>query len=132
MNDSTDANAKDTADFLSRLEKEDHCYLTTTGRVTGNPHQIEIWFVARNSSVYMLSGSHKSDWVRNLLKDPTVTVKVAEHNFKGRARIVKNEPEETMVRNRLADKYKEREVDGSLSDWARTALPVAIDVEEGE
>jgi hypothetical protein len=41
---------------------------------------------------------------------------------------VKNEPEEIMVRNRLADKYNEREADGSLSEWARTALPVAIDL----
>jgi hypothetical protein len=32
----------------------------------------------------------------------------------------------------LADKYKEREADGSLSEWARTALPVAIDLEEGK
>jgi hypothetical protein len=33
-----------------------------------------------------------------------------------------------MSRNMLADKYKEREADGSLSEWARTALPVAIDL----
>jgi hypothetical protein len=27
----------------------------------------------------------------------------------------------------LADKYKEREADGSLSEWARTALVVGVD-----
>ena len=37
-----------------------------------------------------------------------------------------------MVHNRLADKYKERETDGALSEWARTALPVAIDLQEGK
>ncbi len=33
-----------------------------------------------------------------------------------------------MARNMLADKYNERTVRGSLSKWARTALPVAIDL----
>ena len=45
---------------------------------------------------------------------------------------MKDELEETTARNMLADKYKEREDDGSLSEWARTALPVAIDLKEGE
>lgn len=118
--------------LLSLLEKEDYCYLTTTGRVTGKPHEIEIWFGVQNSSIYMLSGSGRSDWVKNLLKNPSVTVRIAKHNFTGTGRLVKDEQEEITARNMLADKYKEREADGSLSEWARTALPVAIDLEEGE
>jgi hypothetical protein len=100
--------------------------------VTGKPHEIEIWFVVQYSSVYLLSGSDKSDWMRNLLKDANVTVRIARHTFRGTARIVKNEAEEIMVRNTLGDKYKERESDGSLSEWARTAIPVAIDLKEGK
>jgi F420H(2)-dependent quinone reductase len=88
--------------------------------------------VRKNSSIDMLSGSGRSDWVKNLLKDPNVTVRIAKHNFTGTARVVKNEREEIMARNILADKYKEREADGSLSEWACTALPVAIDLGEGE
>jgi deazaflavin-dependent oxidoreductase (nitroreductase family) len=120
------------ADLLLHLAKEEYCYLTTTGRVTGKSHQIEIWFVAQGNSVYMLSGSHKSDWVKNLLKNPAVTVRLGKRTFPGTARIVENEQEELTVRNQIANKYKERESDGSLSHWARTALPVAIDLKEGE
>jgi deazaflavin-dependent oxidoreductase (nitroreductase family) len=119
-------------ELLLDLAKEEYCYLTTTGRVTGKPHQIEIWFGAQNASIYLMAGDHGSDWVKNLLKDPNVTVRIARHTFTGIARIVKNEPEEMTARNLLADKYKERESDGSLSEWARTALPVAIDIKEGE
>jgi deazaflavin-dependent oxidoreductase (nitroreductase family) len=115
--------------LLSLLEKEDYCYLTTTGRVTGKPHEIEIWFGVQNSSIYLMAGDHGSDWVKNLLKDPSVTVRIAKHNFTGTASVVKDEQEEMTARNLLADKYKEREADGSLSEWARIALPVAIDVE---
>jgi deazaflavin-dependent oxidoreductase (nitroreductase family) len=133
MNDQSDQNTQVVADLLANLTKEDFCYLTTTGRVTGRLHQIEIWFGAQNSSIYLMAGGgHGSDWVKNLLKEPYVTVRIAKHDFKGIARLVKNELEETTARNMLADKYKEREDDGSLSEWARTALPVAIDLKEGK
>jgi deazaflavin-dependent oxidoreductase (nitroreductase family) len=117
---------------ISQLTQEEYCYLTTTGRVSGRPHEIEIWFGVQNNSLYLMAGGHGSDWVKNLLKDPNVTVRIATYHFKGTARLIKDEQEETLARNLLADKYKEREADGSLSEWARTALPVAIDVKEGE
>jgi hypothetical protein len=34
----------------------DYCYLTTTGRHTGTPHRIEIWFGLGDGVVYILSG----------------------------------------------------------------------------
>ena len=119
--------------LLAQLTDEEYCYLTTKGRVTGKPHEIEIWFGVQNSSIYLMAGGgHNSDWVKNLLKDSNVTVRIANHTFTGTARLVKEEQEEMTARNMLADKYKEREADRSLSEWARTALPVAIDVDQGK
>ena len=115
---------------LKDLEGEDYCYLTTTGRVTGNPHEIEIWFALRASTLYLLSGGGKSDWVKNLKKNPTVAVRVGKMTFSATARVVTDEQEEMAARNMLADKYNERESNGSLSEWAQTALPVAIDLKE--
>jgi len=113
----------------SSLKDEEYCYVTTTGRVTGKPHQIEIWFGLNENTVYLLSGGmDKSDWVKNLLKNPSVTVRIARKTFKANARIVKDKEEEMMARNMLADKYHERKANGSLGNWARTALPVAIDL----
>jgi deazaflavin-dependent oxidoreductase (nitroreductase family) len=117
---------------LQDLAREEFCYLTTTGRVSGRPHQIEIWFVVQNNSIYMMAGNHGSDWVKNLRKNPNATVRVANCHFTGTARLVTEKQEERTVRDKMADKYNERETDGSLSDWAQTALPVAIDVTEGE
>lgn len=118
--------------LLSPLAKEEYCYLTTTGRVTGKPHEIEIWFGLNNTTLYLMSGDGKSDWVKNLLKNPSVTVRIAEHTFSGTARLVNDEQEQIMARNMLADKYKEREADGSLSEWAQTALVVGIDANSSE
>jgi deazaflavin-dependent oxidoreductase (nitroreductase family) len=118
----------DVRTLLLQLSSEDYCYLTTTGRVSGRPHEIEIWFGVRNSALYLLSGNGKSDWVRNLLKNPFVTVRIAKHTFTGTARLLKDKEEDNVVRYLLAEKYQEWEEGKTLSNWARTALPVAIDL----
>ena len=119
--------------LLSSLSDEEYCYLTTMGRVTGNPHEIEIWFVVHDNSLFLLAGGkHESDWVKNLLKNPSVAVRIAKHNFAGTARIVTDEKEEMMARTTMAEKYQEWEEGRTLSNWARTALPVAIDLQQEE
>lgn len=120
---------KDLSALLLTLKDQDYCYLTTTGRVTGKPHQIEIWFGLIGNTLYLLSGGmDKSDWVKNLMKNPSVKVRVAKHTFSAAARIVKDETEEMTARNLLANKYNERRANGSLSKWARTALVVGLDI----
>lgn len=118
-----------TASLLARLADEEYCYLTTKGRVTGRPHEIEIWFGARDRSIYLLSGSHSSDWVKNLLKDPAVSVRIAKHVFSGTAHLVEDEEEEMAARYLLAEKYQEWEEGKTLSEWARTARVVGIDLD---
>lgn len=116
-------------ELLDTFKAENFCYLTTIGRVTGNPHEIEIWFGVNGATLYLLSGGlDKADWVRNLMKDPAVTLRIADQTFHATARIVKDEAEEMLARNLLADKYNERESDGSLSEWAASALVVGFDV----
>jgi deazaflavin-dependent oxidoreductase (nitroreductase family) len=115
--------------LLASLKSEEYCYLTTTGRITGKPHEIEIWFGLNDTTIYLMSGGmDKSDWVKNLLKNPSVAVQIAKRTFNGTARLVKDEQEEVTARNMLADKYNERKANGSLGKWARTALVVGIDL----
>ena len=117
--------------LLTQLSREEYCYVTTTGRVTGKPHKIEIWFGLHNGSVYLLSGGmDKSDWVKNMKKNPSVTVRVAKHTFPATARIVTDQSEETRARHLLAGKYQGWKEGKKLSDWARSALPVALDLLE--
>ena len=120
-------------ELFSTLKDKDYCYLTTTGRVSGRLHEIEIWFGVNDSTLYLLSGGRdKSDWVKNLLKNPSVTVRIAKQTFTGTARIVTEEQEDTKARYLLAEKYQEWEEGRTLSQWARTALPVAIDFGSSE
>jgi deazaflavin-dependent oxidoreductase (nitroreductase family) len=120
----TNANLED---LLSKFSKEDYCYLTTKGRKTGKPHQIEIWFCVHETSLYLLSGGgDKSDWVKNLLNDPNVTVRIAGQTFQALARLLEDEVAESMIRMQMAIKYNEWEDGRSPSKWARTALVVAV------
>jgi deazaflavin-dependent oxidoreductase (nitroreductase family) len=111
---------------FSQLMKEEYCYLTTTGRKSGNPHEIEIWFGIKGDSLYLLSGGgDASDWVKNLRVNPNVNVRIANRTFKGKAGIV-SEKEELTARYMLAAKYQGWKEGQPLSGWGKTALVVRI------
>jgi hypothetical protein len=112
---------------LEVLAGESFCYLTTTGRVTGVPHTIEVWFALSGSTLYMLSGGRdRSDWVKNIARDASVTVRVEDRLFEGSGRVVERTGEEALARSLPLEKYQR---DGrSLERWRRTALPVAVDL----
>ncbi|HLL57802.1 MAG TPA: nitroreductase family deazaflavin-dependent oxidoreductase [Rubrobacteraceae bacterium] len=115
-----------TTNLLS-LAAEEFCYLTTVGRVTGRPHEIEIWFAVENRILYMLSGGgDRSDWVKNMRRNPEVAIWIDGKTFEGRARVVENEDEDTLARRLLVEKYEH--TPGRLANWGRTALPVAVDL----
>jgi deazaflavin-dependent oxidoreductase (nitroreductase family) len=52
-------------------------YLTTRGRVSGLPRQIEIWFVEHDGKHYIVAeGREEAGWVKNLKASPSVTFSV--------------------------------------------------------
>jgi deazaflavin-dependent oxidoreductase (nitroreductase family) len=115
---------------LEKCTAEQYCYLTTTGRVSGNPHEIEIWFGINDHTLYLLSeGRDKSDWVKNLIKTPAVTIHILRNKFKGVARLVTDGQEEMMARKMLATKYQQWRIGQKFSHWAKTALVVGIDLD---
>jgi deazaflavin-dependent oxidoreductase (nitroreductase family) len=111
------------------LAAEQYCYLTTTGRSSGEPREIELWFGLEGSTVYLLSGmQERSNWVRNLIADPAVAVMIAGRRFDGRARIVDDPDEDALARPLLLDKYAQG-YSGDLTDYRQNALPVTIEIE---
>lgn len=116
--------------MFERLADEDMCYLTTTGRKTGKPHEIEIWFGIRAGRLYLLSGGgDDADWVKNLKRSPGVKVRINTRIAAGTARVVRpNTKEDTAARELLDRKYMGWREGKKLSSWARGALPVAIEL----
>jgi deazaflavin-dependent oxidoreductase (nitroreductase family) len=116
---------------MGRLAAEQYCYLTTVGRVTGNPHTIEIWFAAAGdgSTLYMLSGGRdRSDWVKNIGRNPRVRVRIDGQTFAGNARLVEAEPEDREARRLVVKKYYGRDRVNSIG-WEAESLAVAVDLD---
>jgi deazaflavin-dependent oxidoreductase (nitroreductase family) len=111
------------------LAERPFCYLETTGRVSGEPRVVEMWFAADSAGerIFMLSGGgDRSHWVRNLRRKPAVRVRIGETWFGGDAHEVAPGPDDTLARELLAGKYQGWQPGARLSGWARTALPVEI------
>jgi deazaflavin-dependent oxidoreductase (nitroreductase family) len=114
---------------FERLANEDFAYLTTTGRHSGRAHTVEIWFALHDGRVYLLSGGGRADWVRNLRKSPKVRVRISTQSTSAKARVLRaGTPEDQLARQLLDGKYQGWRDGRRLSGWARTALPVALDV----
>lgn len=118
--------------FDQRELTDDFVYLTTTGRVSGRPHEIEIWYSRVADTLYILAGGGRgSDWVRNLEATPECTLRLQGVDLTGIGRILDAagaDPREARVaRDTVFEKYDPR-YDGSLASWRESALPVAIDL----
>jgi deazaflavin-dependent oxidoreductase (nitroreductase family) len=81
-------------------------YLTTTGRVTGQPREIEIWFTERDGRFYLIAEHRdRANWVRNIQAQPQVKVRVGDRRFGADGRIVRDdlEPELSAAVKALSD-----------------------------
>jgi deazaflavin-dependent oxidoreductase (nitroreductase family) len=90
-------------------DEEPFLYLTTTGRRSGRPREIEIWFTRRAGRFYLIAETgERARWVQNLAGEPRVTWRVGDAPFTGRARVVDAERERALageVRARSELKY---------------------------
>ena len=68
-------------------------YLTTTGRVTGQPREIEVWFTEHGGHFYLVAERESANWVRNIQSQPQVSVRVGDFEFHATARVVHNDRE---------------------------------------
>jgi deazaflavin-dependent oxidoreductase (nitroreductase family) len=72
-------------------------YLTTTGRRTGQPREIEIWFTRRDGCYYAVAEHRwEAQWVQNVLAEPRVSVRVGDEQFRARARVIDTGKEWTL------------------------------------
>jgi len=81
-------------------------YVTTTGRQTGLPREIEIWFTERDGRLYIIAENRdRTNWVHNIRANPTVQVLLGDRQFAAQARVVEDdaEPELAQVVKALSD-----------------------------
>lgn len=102
-----------TADELRNVAGASTLELTTTGRSSGQERAVTIWFVAENDHVFVQSGQEgKTDWYRNLLKQPGVKVRIGTVALRGEAHAVDDAQEVARVHALFERKYLRARVVG--------------------
>lgn len=89
--------------------KPEFLYLTTTGHKTGNPHEIEIWYVPHAGRYYLVAeGRERSHSVQNIRHDPAVSFYVEGQTHQGTGRAIDPVSEPALaaaVSKLMDDKY---------------------------
>lgn len=120
--------------------REQFCYLITAGRVSGKPHEVEMWFAAHPdaadpTTVYCLSGGRdRADWVKNVRATPALRIRIAGTTYAATGAVVEGEPDDPRAREALSAKYHGWTGGDLPNEWAKESLPVAfrlVGVEEG-
>lgn len=109
---------------------EPFCYVTTTGRRSGRPHTVEIWFAVAGRTLYVLAGGRdRADFVRNLRAHPEARVRIAGQEHLAVVRFPEPGSEEDERARRLVLHKYDPSGDQGLASWTRVALPVAFDLD---
>ena len=99
--------------------------LTTTGRVSGLPRTIEIWFVQYQNNLYVNAElGQRARWVQNLLVHPDVRMRLKGMDLTGRARVLDLQ-EDGELWDVVADLSRQK------YGWGE-GLPVEIEILHGE
>jgi deazaflavin-dependent oxidoreductase (nitroreductase family) len=74
---------------LENVADQKVLYLTTVGRRTGLRREIEIWFVVSCERLYLFAETGEAaDWVKNIRRNPNVTVRIGELHIGATARVL--------------------------------------------
>jgi deazaflavin-dependent oxidoreductase (nitroreductase family) len=111
-----------------------YAWLTTVGRITGQPRTVELWFLLDAGTLYFLAGGgERAAWVRNAVAQPDVRVRLGGATYRGRARSPESgSDEDQRVRRGIAAKYQGWTEGRPLSRWAATSFCLAVDLLEPE
>jgi deazaflavin-dependent oxidoreductase (nitroreductase family) len=105
-------------DDLENVASQKLVHLTTTGRMSGKPHTVEIWFALRNEKVYLSHEGKETDWMKNIKKHSQVSFEIGGKNFNGNAHYLEDGTEEAWTgKVALYEKYYGRATKEVIEDW---------------
>lgn len=91
---------------LARIQDASTIELTTTGRRSGKEHTRPIWFVVSDGKILVQAGKDgKTDWYRNLEKNPSGVVRQREYAFRVRAKPIEDRDRIERIHRLFLDKY---------------------------
>lgn len=71
------------AQRLHKLSKHQLLTLTHSGRKSGTPYKVTIWFIVEDDRLYIASADTRRSWTRNVAVNPKVKLEIAGESFEG-------------------------------------------------
>jgi hypothetical protein len=115
---------------MSKIADEKYIYLTTSGRKTGNPHTVELWFAVAMQKVYLSHEGAYADWMKNIIENNRVEFKIGKIQFKGEAHIFKNGDAFEIGKHALYIKYYGQADEDTINDWFSESTVIEISMIE--
>ena len=114
-------------EFLKALKDADEIELTVTGRSSGRPISRPVWFVQEGGILYLLPVmGGDSQWYRNVLKTPAITLTVDGVKWNGKATPITQPARVREVVEKFRAKYGADEVAKYYSRFdVAAAVPLA-------
>ena len=121
------------ADFMTALQDRKEISITVKGRRSGREVTLPVWFAREGNTVWLLPlhGS-RTQWYRNVLADPTVTVRAG-----GRALRIAGRPRtDRRAIQRVLDQFRQKYGTGDVARYydhsdAVVELPVGAGSDPG-
>jgi deazaflavin-dependent oxidoreductase (nitroreductase family) len=113
---------------LDAVEGKSDVRLTTIGRSSGKPRSVTIWFVRDQNHLYVQSGKDgKTNWYRNILANPEVSLEIDSVQLTGRAVPIDDETETRRIHDLFRSKYLTARVMGWFGGGFGTGRVVRIE-----
>ncbi len=114
--------------------------ITTTGRNSGQPRRIEIWFYRFEDSIYLsgLPGMRTRDWLANLAADPHFTFHLKHGviaDLPAVATIITDPAERRRILAKFVDEFNRRRGPGpeaDLDEWVDRSPLARVSFVEGD
>jgi deazaflavin-dependent oxidoreductase (nitroreductase family) len=93
-------------DFRTGLQSAQIIEITVTGRTSGRPISLPIWFALDGDKLYLIpvKGSD-TDWYKNVRKTPTIRLGAGGKTLTTSARLITDEAQLDTVLEKFRDKY---------------------------
>ena len=107
---------------MDAIAKARSLKLITTGRRSGVPHTVSLWFVPHQGKIYVSTDDfQRRDWCRNVLACPDVRVLVGGIELKGAARPVDNLAQRDEIKRLRHERYS-----GAFMGMAKVFIEITL------
>ena len=110
---------------IEAFDKRWQVRMTTTGRRSGKPRRVTIWFACENGKIYLAGGRKVPHWTKNIRENPDVELEIGGVLFKGKGRVLAGAKYTAHVRELMFRKYFIARISGIFGGY-KHSVPVEI------